>query len=186
MGVLDSSFLFLPFGNDLLVVGLVVHNHSGMVYYILTAVCGSTLGVLLLDVVARKGGEEGVQKVAGMKRFEYLKRKMGKNGGRALIVGCLAPPPFPFTLVVAANSALDYPRIRLLWIVALGRAIRFTILALLAVKFGRTILRVANSPAFRWTMIVFITICAIGSVLSIVKWVRSSRGGSASTANQAA
>lgn len=29
MGVLDSPFLVLLFGNDLLVVGLVVHNHHG-------------------------------------------------------------------------------------------------------------------------------------------------------------
>jgi hypothetical protein len=29
MGALDSSFLFLPFGNDLLVVTLVARNHHG-------------------------------------------------------------------------------------------------------------------------------------------------------------
>ncbi len=172
MGVMDSSFLFLPFGNDLLVVGLVARNHSGFPFYVLSAVCGSTLGVFLLDLVARKGGEEGVQKIAGKKRFEYLKRKIGEKGGRALVVGCLAPPPFPFTMVVATTSALGYPRKRLLWTVALARGARFILLGFLAIKFGRAILRMANTPAFKWAMAGFILMCLIGSVFSILKWVR--------------
>lgn len=175
MGVMDSSFLFLPFGNDLLVVGLVARHHQGLPLYVVSAVCGSTLGVLLLDIVARKGGEQGVRKVAGQSRFEYLKRKMGEKGGRALVVGCLAPPPFPFTMVVATNSALGYPRQRLLLTVAAARAVRFIILGLLAIKFGRHILRIANTPAFRWTMVGFIVMCLIGSIFSVLKWVRKGR-----------
>jgi membrane protein YqaA with SNARE-associated domain len=175
MGVLDSSFLFLPFGNDLLVIGLIARHHQGFILYVIAAACGSTLGVLLLDLVARKGGEEGVRKVAGPKRFEYLKRKISEKGGRALVLGCLAPPPFPFTMVVATNSALGYPRFRLLWIVWLARAFRFTVIGLLALKFGRAILRIANSPAFRWSMIFFIIVCMVGSAISITNWVRKSR-----------
>jgi membrane protein YqaA with SNARE-associated domain len=175
MGVMDSSFLFLPFGNDLLVVGLVARNHGGWPLYVLSAVCGSTLGVFLLDLVARKGGEAGVQKVAGPKRFEYLRKKIGEHGGAVVALGCIAPPPFPFTMVIAVNSALGYPRRRLLWTVAGARAVRFTILSLLAIQFGRTILRIANSEGFKWTMIVFTMLCIVGSVFSIVKWVR--RGG---------
>src|SRR3954463_12205987 len=98
MGVLDSSFLFLPFGNDLLIVGLVARHHQALIIYVLAAACGSTLGVLLLDLVARKAGEEGIERVAGPKRFEYLKRKIGEKGGRAIVLGSLAPPPFPFTM----------------------------------------------------------------------------------------
>ena len=172
LGIADSSFLFLPFGNDLLVVGLVARRHDAFPLYVLSAVCGSTLGVFLLDLVARKLGEEGVQKIAGKRRFEYLKRKIGEKGGRAIILGCLAPPPFPFTMVVATTSALGYPRLRLLWTVALSRGARFLILSLLAIKFGRTILRVANTPAFRWTMVWFIVLCIAGSVFSVWKWVR--------------
>jgi hypothetical protein len=59
MGVLDSSFLFLPFGNDLLVITLVARNHPGWPGYVLTAAIGSTIGVLVLALVANKLGEEG-------------------------------------------------------------------------------------------------------------------------------
>lgn len=173
MGILDSSFLFLPFGNDLLVVALVARHHDGFPFYVLSAVCGSTTGVYLLDLIARKGGEAGIQKVAGQSRFEYLKRKVGEQGGRALVVGSLAPPPFPFTMVVATTSALGYPRQRLLWTVALSRAVRFVILGLLAIKFGRAILRIMNTAAFRWAMAGFIVLCVVGSLFSVMKWLRS-------------
>lgn len=172
MGVMDSSFLFLPFGNDLLVVALTARHHQGYLLYVVSAVCGSTLGVFALDLVARKAGEEGVQKVTGKSRFESLKRKIGENGGKAIALGCLAPPPFPFTMVIAANSALGYPRNKLLATVAIARAIRFLILGYLAIRFGRIIIRIANSTGFRWTMMGFIVVCLIGSVFSISKWVR--------------
>jgi membrane protein YqaA with SNARE-associated domain len=172
LGVLDSSFLFLPFGNDLLVVGLVARHHEGYLLYVLSAVCGSSCGTFLLDLVARKAGEAGVQKIAGRSRFEYLKRKIGEKGGRAIVVGCLAPPPFPFTMVVATTSALGYPRKKLLTTVAAARAVRFLILGYLAIRFGRQILRIASSQTFRWMMIVFVILCVVGSALSIAKWVR--------------
>lgn len=175
MGILDSSFLFVPFGNDLLVVGLVAQHHQGYLLYVLSAVCGSTCGTFLLDLVARKAGEAGVQKVAGQRRFDYLKRKIGEKGGRAIVLGCLAPPPFPFTMVVATTSALGYPRKKLLATVATARAARFLILGYLAMRFGRQILRIANSQPFRWTMIAFVVLCVAGSALSIAKWVRRRR-----------
>ena len=37
MGILDSSFLFLPFGNDLLVVTLVARHHQGWPWYVIAA-----------------------------------------------------------------------------------------------------------------------------------------------------
>lgn len=177
MGIADSSFLFLPFGNDLLVIALTARHHDGYLFYVLSAVCGSTLGVFFLDLVARKLGEPGVTKVAGQRRFKYLKKKIGQYGGKALAVACLAPPPFPFTMAVAVNSALEYPRKRLLLIVALSRAVRFLILGALAIKFGRVIIRIANSNGFKDFMYAFTALCLAGSVFSIVTWVRKSRSG---------
>lgn len=181
IGVLDSSFLFLPFGNDLAIVILVARHHQGYLLYVLSAVCGSTLGVYFLDLIARKAGEKGIQRIAGEAKFNKLKGKIGKNGGRALIVGCLAPPPFPFTMVVAAESALGYPRYRLLSIVAGSRAARFLILGFLALRFGQQIITVTKSAPFRWVMIVFIALCVVGSVFSIRNWLkgRQPRGNSA-------
>jgi membrane protein YqaA with SNARE-associated domain len=175
MGVLDSSFLVLPFGNDLLVVGLIAHDHHGFPFYVLAAACGSTVGVLALALVSRKFGEEGIRKVAGTKRFEKLKKKIGKRSGVAVAVGCLAPPPFPFTMVIAAASALGYSLWRLLGINFVARAVRFTVLGFLAVKFGHQVLRIVHSSPFLWSMLVFIAICAVASALSIGHWIHTTR-----------
>lgn len=175
MGILDSSFLVLPFGNDLLIVGLVAHNHHGLPFYVLSAACGSTIGVLSLALVARKFGEEGICKVAGQKRFDRLKKQIGERSGIAVAVGCLAPPPFPFTMVIAAASAMGYSLWRLLAINFVSRAVRFTVLGFLAIKFGPQVLRIAHSPAFVGSMFAFIAVCILASIFSLWHWFRSTR-----------
>ncbi len=175
LGILDSSFLVLPFGNDLLVVGLIAHHHAGFFWYVLSAACGSTVGVLLLASLARKFGEEGIRKVAGKKLFDRLKKDIGDRSGVAVAIGCLAPPPFPFTMAIAASSALGYSLWRVAGINFVSRAVRFSVLGLLAIKFGTVILRIGKSPAFVWSVIAFIALCLIASAFSIWHWVRSTR-----------
>jgi uncharacterized membrane protein YdjX (TVP38/TMEM64 family) len=175
LGVLDSSFLFLPLGNDLLITALTISHHERLPLYVALASLGSCTGVLLLDLVVRKGGEAGLEKIISKRRFEFLKRKMSRNASIPLALVCIAPPPFPFTPVVAAASAFNYPRWRLLAIILGGRIVRFTIVGLLANKFGHQILRLAKTDIFIGVMIAIIAVSAIGSVLSVMKWVRQSR-----------
>ena len=181
MGILDSSFLFLPFGNDLVVVGLVAGHHHGLPWYALSAACGSTtIGALFLAFVSRKLREEGIRKLSGDNRYEKLKKRIGRHSGPAVALAGLAPPPFPFTTVIAAVSALGYPFWRTLLINFLARGIRFIILGILAIKFGHDILRIAQSRPFEWTMITFITLCLIASGFSIWHWLSKPRRQSAS------
>jgi membrane protein YqaA with SNARE-associated domain len=148
LGVLDSSFLFLPFGNDLLLIILVVRHRGFLLFYVLAASVGSAIGVLLLDLVCRKGGEEGLKKMMSHRRLDYLKQRMSQNAAVPLIVGCLAPPPFPFTAVIAGASAFQYPKPRLLAYVFGARVVRFMLIGLAALWFGRRIIRIAASPGF--------------------------------------
>lgn len=175
LGIADSSFLFLPFGNDLLLVVLTARNHPHLPFYIVMAAVGSTLGVVLLDAVCRKGGEEGLKKMMKPKRFEYFERKMSQRAGVAIATACLAPPPFPFTLVIASASAFEYPRKRLLTVVFLARSLRFTIVGLLAIHFGRAILRIAKAPLTEWIMLGFIALCIAGSAFQVMQWIKRSR-----------
>ena len=127
MGVLDSSFLFLPFGNDLLVVTLVARNHQGWPWYVLAATVGSTIGVSVLALVAHKLGEEGIKKMAGEKRFARLHKMIDTHGSKAVFLACIAPPPFPFTMVIAAAAALDLSRLRICAVTVFTRGIRFAV-----------------------------------------------------------
>jgi membrane protein YqaA with SNARE-associated domain len=177
MGVLDSSFLVLPFGNDLLVVFMVAQKHHGAEWFVLSAAVGSTLGALVLALVARKLGEEGIKKFAGEKRYSQLRKRVGNRTWLAVSVGGLAPPPFPYTLVIAVAAAVDSPLWEILLSNFIARAARFTLLAWLATKFGQGVINVMKSAPFRWSMVGFIALCVVASGFSIWKWVRHARGG---------
>jgi len=175
LAVADDSFLFLPIGSDLLTVLLVARNHAGLPLYALAGAAGSTIGVFFLDLVSRRLGEASLQRLVKPKLLDSLKRQMERHAAAVLIVSCVAPPPFPFGAAIAAASALQYPRPRLLVLVFLARLVRFALVGWSAIYFGRRILRIANSPEFLWFMGVFITFCLIGSILSVIHWVRVGR-----------
>jgi membrane protein YqaA with SNARE-associated domain len=109
LGILDSSFLFAPLGNDLLVVAMSARKHSVplMLYYSAASTVGSVLGCLLVDVTLRKAGEKGLEKHLPKKRLDYVKRKVKENAAWALVIAAIAPPPFPFTPFVMAAAALQ-------------------------------------------------------------------------------
>jgi len=182
MGILDSSFLIFPFGNDLVVVGMVAQHHKGLPWYVLSAACGSTIGAFLLAVVSRKLGEDGIRRIAGDAHYEKLKKRIGQRSGIAVAVAGLAPPPFPFTTVIAAVSALGYPLWKTLLMNFLSRGIRFVIIGILAIKFGRQVLSIAKSPTFEWCMVAFVLLCLAASVYSIVHWMRKPHARSAAAA----
>ena len=176
LGVLDSSFfLFMPLGNDLLIVALTARHHARMPYYALMATAGSVLGCLFTDWVSRKGGEMGLETRVSRRTLGYVKRKVEKNAGPALALASLMPPPFPFTPFVIVAAALQYPRRKLLGIIAVARAIRFLIEGLLAIWFGKRILEMAQEPLVQGTIITVVVISILGSVYSIYSWVQNSR-----------
>jgi len=172
VSIADDSFLFLPIGSDLLTVVLVARNHGRFALYVLAGAVGSTIGVFFLDLVCRKGGEAMLTKLVKPKLLGYLKQRMKKHAAMVVLVTCLAPPPFPFGAAIAAASALQYPKVRLLTLVLVARAVRYSLVAWAAIYYGRRILRIADSTEFEWIMGGFIAFCVIGSVASIIQWVR--------------
>ena len=172
MGVLDSSFLFLPFGNDFLLIALVSSRRSSIwILYVLLSAIGSLGGVLLVDLIIRKMGEQGLDKFVKPHKIEKLKAKLEKRAGWAIFLATILPPPFPFTAVVLTASALQTPRKHILLAVFLGRLLRFTIEALLALYFGRQVLKFMDSDVIDYLMYAFLVIAIVGSIYSIRKWL---------------
>ena len=174
LGILDSSFLFAPWGNDLMMVALVAGNPHAvkMVYYAVMSTVGSVLGCLLLDLTLRPLGEKGLEKHLSKKRLSRLRDKIGRSGGRAVAIASLVPPPFPFTAVVMAASALQYSRKRLLIVVGVCRLVRFVVVGWLALRFGKSILQWAEKPWMKGFLMVLIVVCVVGSIVSVYGWLR--------------
>jgi membrane protein YqaA with SNARE-associated domain len=177
LGILDSSFLFAPLGNDLLVVALTAHYRSipRMFYFAAMSTIGSVLGCVLIDIIVRPAGEHGLAKYLPARRVGYIKTKVERNAAWALIVASIAPPPFPFTPFIMAAAALQYPRKKMLAITGVARMVRFTAIGALALVFGRRILQWAESGVVQGVLIGIIAICVVGSVISVVGWIRRSR-----------
>jgi membrane protein YqaA with SNARE-associated domain len=169
---LDSSFLVLPFGNDLLLTALVSADRSGVSWigYVLASVAGSLLGVLLVDILMRKTGEKGLERFATPEKVEQIKRKIENKAGLTVFVATVLPPPFPFTLVIMTAAALQYPRRKLMVAVLLGRLVRFTLEAVLALYFGRRVIRYVNSDMFAYFVYVLIAVAAVASAWSLLKF----------------
>jgi membrane protein YqaA with SNARE-associated domain len=174
MGVLDSSFLFMPLGNDLLVVAMTARQRELMLYFAAMATAGSVLGCLLIDVVSRKGGEKGLERFLPARRIESVKRRVSEHAGWALAFASLMPPPFPFTPFVAGAAALQYPRKNLLAIVAATRFFRFGLEGFLALHFGTGILRLAAVPAVQYSVLALVVISIGGSIFSVYRWIQRS------------
>jgi membrane protein YqaA with SNARE-associated domain len=174
MSALDSSFLVLPFGNDLLLIALVSSNRGvvNVITYVLISAVGSVVGVFIIDLIMRKTGEKGLERFVSANRIHKLKTKLENKGGATVFVATLIPPPFPFTPVVLTASALQSPRGKLLMAVFLGRLLRFSAEAILAVYFGRHVIAFLNSEVIVYFVYALIGIAVVLSTLSLLRWIK--------------
>lgn len=175
LGILDSSFLMLPLGNDLLVVALTASHPDRMYYYAVMATIGSTTGVVFCHYVCSRMGEKAIGKKT--KRMEYVEGKVTKYGGLAIGVAALAPPGFPFTPFIVIPSVLHYPVKKMAAIIFGCRLVRFLVEGALARVYGRHLLRMAKSPVVTEVVTVLIVISVIASAISVWGWVKKARTG---------
>src|SRR5262249_44287059 len=119
-------------------------------------------------------GEKGLGRIVRPRRLEQIKRQMKKRAAWTLAFVSLMPPPFPFTAFVAGAAALQYPRRKLLGIVSVSRLVRFLIEGVLAILFGRRLLRWARLPVFEGAIVGLAIASIAGSVFVILSWIKRS------------
>ena len=168
-------------GNDLLVLALSARYHDRMLYYAVMATVGSLIGCLATFWISRKGGAR-LSMVASSERLGKIQSLVQKRAGGTLVAASLLPPPFPFTAIVAAAAAFNYPWKKLFSIVGAARFARFVIEGALAIHYGRWIIRQARSPILEDVMIALIVISIGASAVSIYQWSEKNKR----TAQQAA
>ena len=174
LSALDSSFLVLPFGNDVLLIALVSSDPGSLkwISYVLVSALGTIVGVFVIDLIMRKAGEKGLEHFISARKIEKFKAKMENKAGITVFLATMLPPPFPFTPVVMTASALQTPKTKLLGAVFAGRLVRCTVEALLALYFGRKLIAYINSDVVTYFVYGLIAVAAVLSTLSLITWLR--------------
>jgi membrane protein YqaA with SNARE-associated domain len=163
LAILDSTPIPTLGGPDILMAILAASHRNPWYEYAAVATAGSVIGAYLTFRIARTAGSAymnskfGAGKVsAGLKLFE-------KWGTGALAASTAVPFPFPTSMFFAAAGASNYPIARFFAIVSVGRAVRYSAIAIVADLYGRHFIRVLRHPAqyWGWSLLFAAMVCSL-------------------------
>ena len=167
--VLDSWFLPFPSGVDLWMITLCVQDPPRAPLYVLVASIGSVAGASALYFMVRMGEDAVLGKKVAAERLEPVRRRIERSGVWALVVAALLPPPAPFKLFILAAGLLRVPWSKFAFGLLVGRALRYSLEAFLAVRYGREAWQLmlrAGPWAFGGTVL------AVLLLVALLKWRR--------------
>lgn len=180
LGVADNSLIPLPGSTDVVTVLLAAHHRNLWTYYAMMATAGAILGGYLTYRMARKGGKETLEKRFSKKKTDKIYAIFSRWGFAAVAIPALLPPPFPIVPMLLAAGAMQYSTRKFLTALAVGRAIRFTILAYLGVRYGRHI--VSFFARYYWDVLfVLIAFSVLGGLFGLFEYKRGQKGNAAET-----
>jgi len=140
LGIIDSSVVPLPGSLDAVTIVLAAGQPDWWPYYAAMATIGAVIGGYLTYRLARREGNERLERrLRGtMSSVESIFARWGFG---AIVTIALLPPPAPLVPFLVAAGAAKYSAKKFLAALAIGRGIRYMVIALLAAIYGRTILR---------------------------------------------
>jgi membrane protein YqaA with SNARE-associated domain len=140
LGLIDSSIIPLPGSMDVLTIILAARSPELWFYYAVMATIGSVLGGFVTYRLARKGGEKSLEKRLSAKSMKRVITLFERWGFAAIAIPALLPPPMPLVPFLLAAGTMHYSVKKFLAAMALGRIVRYMILAYLAARYGRKML----------------------------------------------
>jgi len=171
LGLADNSVVPLPGSMDVLTILLAARHKQLWWYYAFMATVGAVIGGYVTYGLARKGGKEAFERKLSKSRADKIFKRFEKWGFFAVAVPAILPPPFPIVPFLLAAGAMQYSRQKFVAALALGRGVRFTILAGLGAIYGRHIVRFFTKY-YKPALIVLIGLAVIAGVLSLVQYYR--------------
>src|SRR5215470_1957587 len=161
LGIADSSIIPLTGSMDVLTVLLAAHRRTWWPYYAVMATLGSIIGSYITYTLASKGGKQALERRLSCDRVNKIYKKFEEHGFLTVMVPALLPPPFPFVPFILAAGAMQYAPKKFLGALALGRGIRFSVLALLGSIYGHHIVKFF-SQYYKPTLMVLAALAALG------------------------
>ena len=180
LGLADNSVIPLPGSMDVLTILLAASNRSLWWYYALMATIGALIGGYVTYGLARKGGKEALERKLSKERVQAVYRRFERWGFGAVAVPAILPPPFPIVPFLLAAGAMQYSRKKFLAALALGRGLRFVVMAGLGALYGRHIVRFL-SRYHKPALFILLGLAVAGAIIALVQYYRyksrNSRGG---------
>jgi membrane protein YqaA with SNARE-associated domain len=171
LGVADNSVIPLTGSMDVLTIWLAARHQEPWPYYAVMATLGAVLGGFITYSLARKGGQEAMERKLSKKKAVTFSKAFARWGFAAVAIPAVMPPPFPFVPFLLAAGAMQYSRKKFLAALTLGRGIRYSIAASLGFRYGNHILRFF-SKYYKPALAILIGLALIGGVLSLVQYLR--------------
>jgi membrane protein YqaA with SNARE-associated domain len=159
VAALDSSPIPTFGAPDILTAILSASHRNPWWEYAVTATAGSIAGAYVTFRLARKAGSAYLDKKFKKGKVSKFLKVFKKWGTGSLAASAIIPVPTPTTLFFAAAGASDYPLGKFLIVVAISRAIRYSVIALVADLYGRRFIRALRHPMQYWGwMLLFVAI----------------------------
>ena len=137
ISILDSAAFGVPM--DPLVAGYVYSNPHKAWLYCLAGALGSALGSLVPYGLGRAGGELFLLKRIDEAKLQRIRDRFERQEFLALMVPAMLPPPTPFKLLVFSAGVFEMKPVAFLSAIISGRLVRFGVLSVLTVIFGKEI-----------------------------------------------
>src|SRR5712692_1422369 len=171
LGIADNSVIPLTGSMDVLTIWLSARHRESWPYYALMATIGAVIGGYITYSFARKSGKEAMELKLSKKRAAEVYQGFERWGFGAIAVPALLPPPFPFVPFLLAAGAMQYSRKKFLGALALGRGVRYAIVAGLGALYGNHIVRFF-SRYYKHAIAILIALAVVGGILSLVQYLR--------------
>jgi membrane protein YqaA with SNARE-associated domain len=156
LAIVDSTII-PTFGSlDLLTAWLAVGNPDLWLYYALMSTIGALIGALVTYYMGKRTGAAWAEKKIGRKRLLQIENAIEHWGFGGIFVPTICPPPCPTAWFFLVAGAFSFPMKKFISAVLLGRALRYSLLTLVAAHYGRHFLRYLRHPLhyLLWSLII--------------------------------
>ena len=171
LGLADNSVVPMPGSMDVATIYMSAHNRHLWLYYAAMATLGAVIGGYVTYGLARKGGKEALEKKLSKNRAQRVFRRFERWGFWAVAVPALLPPPFPIVPFLLAAGALQYSRRKFVGALALGRGLRFIVVAGLGMLYGNAIVKFF-SRYYKPALALLIGAAVVGAILAYIQYRR--------------
>src|SRR5262249_49321989 len=120
------------------------------------------------------GGRQAIEKKLHKRKAQKVFAKFNRLGFRTVALSSMLPPPFPLVPVLLAAGALQYPRKKFVGALALGRGVRYIVIAGFGSLYGKAIVDFF-SRYYKPAVLILVGLAALGGILTLAKYLRSRR-----------